>query len=73
MAFRQSKPAIDVRTGGIALDSMVASATLGINAARWLRTEVFYTGTFQDSSARGEYNRSRIGVQFVTFKPVRIQ
>jgi len=71
--YRTSDPAIDVVTGGIALDSKVASLSFGINGARWLRTEVFYTGTFQESSARGIYNRSRIGVQFITFKPVRIQ
>jgi hypothetical protein len=35
--------------------------------------EAFYNGAFQDSSARGHYDRSRIGVQFVTSKPVRIQ
>jgi hypothetical protein len=70
-AIRRASPAeetLDV----ITLDSVVTTATLGFYATRWLRMEGFYIGTFQDSSARGTYNRSRIGIQFVSSKPMRI-
>ncbi len=71
-SYRNSAPVVGVGQG-IELDSLVVSTTWGLNAARWLRMETFYTGSFQESSARGQYDRTRIGVQFVTFKPVRIQ
>jgi hypothetical protein len=70
-AIRRASPpeeTLDV----ITLDSVVTTATLGFYTARWLRMEAFYIGTFQDSSARGTYNRSRIGIQFVSSKPMRI-
>jgi hypothetical protein len=61
--------AVDV----ITLDSVLASTTVGFHASRWLRVEGFYLASFQDSSARGHYDRSRIGFQLVTSKPLRIQ
>ena len=57
----------------ITLDSVVAGTSVGYQASRWLRLEGFYTASFQDSSARGEYNRMRVGFQLVTSKPVRIE
>lgn len=57
----------------IALNSTWTHAVLSYGAARWLRVEGFYSGKFQTSSARGRVERTRIGVQFVTFKPVRIE
>ena len=41
--------------------------------ARWLRTEGFISTMHQNSTARGNIDRTRVGIQFVTFKPVRIQ
>jgi hypothetical protein len=35
--------------------------------------ETFVTQSFQESSARGKYDRTRIGLQFVTLKPMRIE
>jgi hypothetical protein len=35
--------------------------------------EAFYTFAHQTSSAQGNVDRNRIGIQFVTFKPMRIQ
>jgi hypothetical protein len=69
--IRRASPT-DATLDVITLDSVVTSGTLGFNTSRWLRMEAFYIGTFQESSARGTYNRSRIGIQFVSSKPIRI-
>jgi hypothetical protein len=58
---------------GFRTDSLHYTGSVGYQLTRWLRTEAFYTGSQQTSSARADVDRARIGVQFVTFKPVRIQ
>jgi hypothetical protein len=68
----RSKPAAGA-VNVITLDSVHASTTVGFHASRWLRMEGFYIASFQDSSASGHYDRSRVGFQLVTSKPVRIQ
>jgi hypothetical protein len=55
------------------LDSWWTNASVAYQASRWLRTEGFVTTMHQTSSVRGNFDRTRIGFQFVTFKPVRIQ
>jgi hypothetical protein len=56
----------------IQIDSVRYEGTFGLSATRWLRMEAFYTGTFQETTARGKYDRTRIGLQFVTTKPMRV-
>lgn len=70
--LRRSEP---VAAAGlnIALDSTRLNLSLGYHLARWLRMDAFYSGTHQVSTAQGNIDRARIGVQLVTFKPVRIQ
>lgn len=58
---------------GYRLDSTWTDAAAGYQVARWLRAEGFLAVTHQNSTARGLIDRTRIGVQFVTFKPVRIE
>ena len=58
---------------GFQLDSIWASASFGYHVSRWLRTEAFFSSSHQNSTARGDIDRTRIGVQFITSKPVRIQ
>jgi hypothetical protein len=70
-AIRRASPT-EATLDVITLDSVITTATVGFHVARWLRMEGFYIGTFQDSSARGTYNRSRIGIQFVSSKPMRM-
>jgi hypothetical protein len=71
-AFRRNEPLIT--TGdGLFLHSWWTGATVGYSATRWMRLEGFYSGNFQRSSAAGEVDRVRVGVQVVTLKPVRIQ
>lgn len=55
------------------LDSLSTHATLGYQVSRWLRAEGFIVNMHQTSTARGRFDRTRVGIQFVTFKPVRIQ
>lgn len=55
------------------LDTLSTHATLGYQLSRWLRSEMFLVTMHQTSTARGNFDRTRVGIQFVTFKPVRIQ
>ena len=57
----------------LTLDSYWVNSSFGYFLARWLRMEAFYRLTHQASSAEGNVDRTRIGIQFVTSKPVRIQ
>lgn len=58
---------------GFRTDSTWVDAAIGYGVTRWLRAEAFYDGSHQTSTARGNVDRTRVGFQFVTFKPVRIQ
>ena len=62
------KQILDFRT-----DALWFSGAVGYSLTSWLRTEGFYNGSHQTSTARGNIDRTRVGIQFVTFKPVRIQ
>ena len=70
---RGDAPGRDDCPGLVHLRSVFYTATVGYAINRWLRVEGFYTGAHQTSSARGLIDRTRVGFQFVTSKPVRIQ
>jgi hypothetical protein len=53
--------------------SLWTNGTVGYQVTPWLRTEGFVNHTHQTSTARGLVDRTRIGIEFVTSKPVRIQ
>lgn len=72
VTYSRTQP-VEVLGVGFRLDSLWTNAAVGYQIARWLRAEGFYTGTHQNSSARGLIDRTRVGIQFVTFKPVRIE
>ena len=72
LAYRHNEPLLS-QPNPLVLDSWSIGGNVGYAVARWLRVEGFYSASFQDSSARGEVDRTRIGVQFITFKPVRIE
>jgi hypothetical protein len=57
---------------GYQLDSLWVNASAGYAVSRWLRAEGFLTRSRQDSTARGLFERTRVGIQFVTFTPLRI-
>jgi hypothetical protein len=58
---------------GFQLDSMWLNGAIGYQVASWLRTEAFVASMHQTSTARGDIDRTRIGIQFITAKPVRIE
>jgi hypothetical protein len=70
--YRKSDPVIR-RDVLVELESYWTSASVGYLVTRWLRVEGFLSLNQQYSSARGDVERTRVGVQFVTSKPVRIQ
>jgi len=70
--WRRSEPALSQGLD-ITLDSHWAQSTFGYYIARWLRMEAFYALTHQASSAQGNVDRTRVGIQFVTSRPMRIQ
>jgi hypothetical protein len=72
VTYRKSDPVIQ-RDVLVELESFWTSATVGYSLSRWLRMEGFLTTNHQTSSARGEVDRTRVGIQFVTSKPMRIQ
>ena len=57
----------------ISLESLRIGGVVGFAASRWLRVEAFIDDKHQTSSARGRVDRFRVGIQFVTSKPVRIE
>jgi hypothetical protein len=71
-ALRDSEPVLETDLG---LTSTWLKTTFGYAVARWMRVEVFYSGTFQDTSAiaGGRVDRNRFGVHVVTLRPMRIQ
>ena len=70
--WRRTEPTLE-QPIVVTLNSYWWNSSFGFHVARWLRTEAFYSLTHQASNAQGNVDRSRIGVQFVTSKPMRIQ
>jgi hypothetical protein len=60
--------------GELPLRSFWLEGTLGYAATPWVRLEAFYAGTRQAiDRPGGTLDRSRIGFQVTTAKPVRVQ
>jgi len=70
--YRRTDPVV-LQDVIVDLDSYWTYATAGYFVARWLRMEGVLTINRQVSSAQGNVERTRVGIQFVTSKPVRIQ
>lgn len=72
LTYRRTDPVV-LRDVIVELDSYWTYASAGYSVARWIRMEGFLTVNRQISSAQGNVERTRVGIQFVTSKPVRIQ
>ena len=72
VAYSKAEPVIALGVG-YGLDSWWTNWSLGYLVSPWLRTEGFVSTMHQTSTIRGNVDRTRVGIQFVTFKPVRIQ
>ena len=71
-SFSRTEPVAELGQS-FQVDSLSFHGSLGYQIAAWLRTEGFVTSTHQNSTARGNVDRLRVGIQFVTSKPVRIE
>ena len=71
-SFSRTSP-VEALGLGYQSDSVAIHGAVEYQFAPWLRTEGFVTSTHHNSSARGDFDRLRIGIQFVTSKPVRIE
>jgi hypothetical protein len=71
--WRRTEPTLPTEEFALSLNSHWWNTTFGFQVARWLRTEAFFALTRQTSNAQGNVERSRVGIQFVTSKPMRIQ
>jgi hypothetical protein len=71
--WRRTEPTLLQEEFALMLNSYWWNSSFGLQIARWLRTEAFFALTQQTSNAQGNVERSRIGIQFVTSKPMRIQ
>lgn len=71
VSVRGSEPVLAQELG---LTSVWLQSSVGYALRRWARIETYYSGTFQDTSAvGGRVDRHRLGVQFSTSVPMRIQ
>lgn len=74
VSARRSQPLLTLRPDDVQLQSYWLQTSLGYGLARWLRVEGYFAGTYQNTLlAGGRIERNRVGVQFVTTKPMRIQ
>lgn len=71
-AFSRTEP-VESLPFTFQLNTYWVSGGLGYQVSRWLRAETFVSTTLQKSSAQGDVDRTRIGIQFTTSKPMRIQ
>jgi hypothetical protein len=71
LSWRRTEPL----TGGeLNLRSWWPEARLGYLVHPWLRMEAFYAGTYQTiDQPGGVLNRSQIGFQIITTKPLRVR
>jgi hypothetical protein len=60
--------------GGLPLHSYWFEGSVGYATTRWVRVEVFFTGTSQTiDRPGGQLDRNRVGIQIITAKPMRIR
>jgi|KBSSwiStaDraftv2_1062776.scaffolds.fasta_scaffold60467_3 hypothetical protein len=71
-AYTRNTPIRDVRIG-LDMQTFWADATVGRQLARRLRAEAYISMAHQDAIGRESSSRVRVGIQIVTFKPLRIQ
>lgn len=71
LSYGRTRPVKELGLG-FQLDSLFTYAGFGYHLKPWLQTEAFYSGMHQTSSALLDVNRTRIGVQFILAKPLRI-
>lgn len=71
VTYRGTQP-LDV-AGFVQSDAWWTQVSFGWSITRWLSMQAFYADAQQTSTSRGRVDRTRIGLQFSTSKPLRIQ
>jgi hypothetical protein len=72
IAYSRSRAVEDVRSG-FDVDTVWVNAGLGRRINEWFRAEGYITVSAQNSAFQGDGTQTRVGVQFVTSKPMRMQ
>jgi len=72
VTYSRGNPVEDIGIG-LDFDTLYLNASVGRRLAPWLSAEGYITVSLQDSNSQGSTDRTRVGVQFVTSKPLRIQ
>lgn len=72
LSYGRTRPVEELGLG-FRLDSVFTRVAFGYRVTQWLRSEAFYSGMHQTSSLLLDVDRTRIGVQFIVAKPMRIQ
>ena len=72
VSYSRGNPTEDVGIG-FNFDTLWLSASVGRRLAPWLSAEGYVTVSQQDSASQASTDRTRVGVQFVTSKPMRIE
>jgi hypothetical protein len=70
ISWRNSDPVLQT---GVQLRSLLVRTTVGFAIQRWLHIQAFYAGSYQNTSARGQIDRNRVGIQIMTSHAMRIQ
>jgi hypothetical protein len=72
LSYSRNEP-IDSLLTSYGIRSLWLNGVVSYQVAPWLRTEGFVTTTHQTTDVQGNIDRVRVGVQFVTSKPLRIE
>ena len=72
LAFSRNEP-VDAIATSYGIRSLWLNGVVGYQMAPWLRAEGFVTSSHQTTDIQGNIDRVRVGVQFVTSKPLRMQ
>ena len=71
LAYSRTQPVTELGLG-FELDTLWTDVAVGRQLGEWVRGEAFLSVSHQGSSGGGS-NRTRVGIQFVTSKPLRMQ
>jgi hypothetical protein len=72
LSYGRSEP-VESFGDGFRTRSLWVNGSVGYQMASWLRAEGFITSMNQTTDVQGDIDRIRVGVQFVTSKPLRMQ
>ena len=72
LSYSRTEP-VQSFLGSFGTRSFWVNGSVGYQVAPWLRAEGFVSNSHQTTDVQGNIDRVRVGVQFVTSKPLRLQ